>query len=123
MANKKTFPFTYTLKDEAGEVCKHGKGTVPKQSEEALVTYFRRRGYSWDSADVEFHPSEDSALKTERLKDEQYIATHGKLPRGAMVRGGGGRRTESRCKARLRDGTRCRYKPLAGNYGYCGVHR
>jgi|GEM_PF-5867666 len=123
MAREKVYPFLYTLKDASGEVCKHGKGTVPTRSKKAILSYLKKRHYTWDSAKVKFHGSEDAALDAERAADDRYIAVHGKLPRGSKKRGGGGRRAVARCKAKCLDGTRCRYKPLEGNYGYCGVHR
>lgn len=120
---RQIYPFTYTLRDEGKDVCKYGKGTVSEKSEAALIKYLKRRGYTWHSADIEWHPTEADALEAERAADDEFIRRHGRLPLGSSRRGGAGRRVEKQCRQTCNNGNRCRNRALPGNYGFCGHHR
>jgi hypothetical protein len=118
--------FTYEIyDDEYDATLRIGKGNCPDKSETAVVKYLRKRygAAGWDSANISWHASEAAALKNERRKLDEHANTFGELPISNQVRGGGGRQMYVKCKAVKTSGEKCCNDAIAGNYGFCGIHR
>jgi len=116
--------FTYNLyKDNF--IVRKGKGKCIRKSEQAVESYLERRyGHlSWDRFRFMWHSSEAAALKQEMRSIDGYVRVKGDLPPWNSVRGGGGGQTYFKCRAYTAQGTLCSNDALAGNYGFCGVHR
>ncbi len=110
--------FTYEVLDRENEIVRIGKGHAFEKSETAVISYLRKRyGVdSWDAAMISWHSSEAAALKTEKVKLAAFVGEYDLLPSWNKRHGGGGRQRYVKCKY-------CNNNALAGNYGYCGVHR
>jgi hypothetical protein len=116
--------FTYELLWK-GRIIRKGKGHCSQKSVSSVERYLED-GYSdwqWDSFRFSWHVSESAALKNETRIIDAYLRVTGSLPPGNQVRGGGGRQVYLRCKSLKLNGEPCPNDALAGNYGFCGVHR
>jgi hypothetical protein len=116
--------FTYEL-FQKDRLVRIGKGQCARKMEDAVRSYLRRRygnvkqgrfRYTW-------HVSEAAALKHETHLIDAYVAANSALPLWNKVRGGGGGQTYVKCASFKVSGDLCRNDALAGNYGFCGIHR
>ncbi len=110
--------FTYEILGNEEEAVRIGKGQCFEKTERGAVGYLRTRygGDSFRKAYVTWHHSESAALKKERHAMSEYVSLYGVLPPWNQRHGGGGRQIYVKCKW-------CNNDALAGNYGFCGVHR
>jgi len=116
--------FTYEIL-QAGQIVRKGKGQCAEKSTESVERYLKRRygRLRWDQFRYFWHDSEAAAFKHETRIIDAYVRVKGQLPPWNSLRGGGGGQTYITCKALNANGKRCSNLALAGNYGYCGVHR
>lgn len=118
--------FTYRLFD-GWTTMRIGKGGVRERSEDAIRAYLREAypsdRFRWTHYGSGWHMNEGAAYKAERRQTDEFERATGELPPWNVLRGGTGGRAFEACKATLLSGDRCMNLALAGNYGYCGVHR
>lgn len=124
MSQRAEFFFSYRLL-QRGRIKRIGKGGVATRSVDDVALYLADAypGRGWDRFDHEWHSSESAAFKAEERMIDSYARTTGSLPPWNEIRGGSGGASFVRCKDSLADGRPCRNLALAGNYGFCGVHR
>jgi len=118
------FWFTYRLRNE-GRTLRIGKGHCTRKNAEAVNSYLNKRypQRGWNKIVFGWHLSEAAALKEETQMLNSYERRKGGLPPWNRNRGGGGGQAYVKCQAYKASGAPCRNDTLAGNYGFCGVHR
>jgi hypothetical protein len=116
--------FTYELL-KGGQIVRKGKGHCEHKSADSAESYLKKRyrNLPWDEFIYSWHASESAAFKGERRMIDAYLWARGELPPWNDVRGGGGGQTYVTCRAITSNGKRCQNLAIAGNYGYCRVHR
>lgn len=116
--------FTYSL-FSGSTTLRKGKGLVRDRRDDAVHAYLNRRypNLGWDRYTNRWHSTESAAFKTEHRAISSYERATGRLPPWNARAGRGGGRVFARCVALMRDGRECHNLALAGNRGFCGVHR
>lgn len=116
--------FTYGLWS-GDRMVRIGKGSCGRKSHGEVEAYLERRygKTRYTHISYQWHSSEGAAFKFERRLTLRHKMRHGELPERNAYHGGGGGRAFVRCKGAYGDGKKCRNDALAGNYGFCGVHR
>lgn len=116
--------FTYTIYHHS-KLLKIGKGHCFLKNQHAVESYLHSRyGYEgWNRFGYNWHYSESAALKSETEQLGEYVWRYGVYPPWNAASGGGGRQIYQKCKAAKNNYLPCRNDALAGNYGFCGLHR
>ncbi len=115
--------FTFRLLRD-GHIVRVGKGTARKRGQASVRGYLKKRypRVRWNHFRLAWHRTESAAFKAAARLTDGYRRMMGALPPRNARRGGSGGRVTNRCKAKRARGT-CPNAAVAGNYGFCNVHR